>query len=147
MLCISLSTSLLCPCWILYPWCNYLMLLYRLSIGHANDTLHWAYFLTCPDVYSLCEWSLWSLFIVIIHFWSSIVVTIPCVIIRFCLFACFNLFCLIASCLLHRLSRFLLTMIVLCCCFQEILVRWFKSFTDSRVRCEWVLFNCSQLTC
>ena len=71
MLCISLTTSLLCPCWILYPWCNYLVLLYRLSVGHANDTLHWVYLLACPNVHSLCEWSLWSLFIVIVHFWSS----------------------------------------------------------------------------
>ena len=45
------------------------------------------------------------------------------------------------------ISRFLLTMIVLCCCFQEIFVLWFKSFPNSRVRCEWVLFNCSQLKC
>ena len=30
-------------CWILYPWCNYFEFLYRLSVGHANDILHWAY--------------------------------------------------------------------------------------------------------
>ena len=31
--------------------------------------------------------------------------------------------------------------------FRKNLSVWFKSFTDFRVRCEWVLFNCSQLTC
>ena len=30
-------------------------------------------------------------------------------------------------------------------CFKRYLFLWFKSFTDSRVRCKWVLFNCSQL--
>ena len=37
------------------------------------------------------------------------------------------------------ISRFLLTMIILCYCFQENLSVWFKSFIVSRVRCEWVL--------
>ena len=48
-----------------------LMFLYRLRVGHVNDTLHWAYYLTCSDVHSLCECSLWSLFIVIVLVWSS----------------------------------------------------------------------------
>ena len=32
-------------------------------------------------------------------------------------------------------------------CFRRFLFIWFKSYTDSRVKCEWVFFNCSQLTC
>ena len=42
MFCIFFSTSLLCPYWILYPWCNLnlmllaLVFLHRLSIGHAH---------------------------------------------------------------------------------------------------------------
>ena len=32
-------------------------------------------------------------------------------------------------------------------CFRRYLFLWLKSFTNSRVRCEWVLFNCFQLTC
>ena len=41
MLCIFFSTSLLCPCWIFYPWCNLnlmlltLLSLHQLSVGYA----------------------------------------------------------------------------------------------------------------
>ena len=42
------------------------------------------------------------------------------------------------------ISRFLLTMIFLCYCFQKNLYVWFKSFTESRVRREWVLATVSK---
>ena len=46
------------------------------------------------------------------------------------------------------ITNFLHTMIILYYCgFRRYLFLWFKSYTDSRIRCEWVLFNCSQLTC
>ena len=32
-------------------------------------------------------------------------------------------------------------------CFRRFMFIWFKSFTVSKIRCEWVMFNCSQLTC
>ena len=32
-------------------------------------------------------------------------------------------------------------------CFKRFMFIWFKSFTVSRVRCEWVMCNYSQLTC
>ena len=135
MLYISLSTSLLCPCWILYPWCNYFVLLYQLSVEHANNTLHWAYQLTCPDVHSLCEWSLWSLFIVIIRFLSSHALLLHSFLLDRIVLApyAFQVFCLQWS-----------YCVVI---FEKCLSIWFKSFTDSRVKCEWVLFNYSWLTC
>ena len=42
------------------------------------------------------------------------------------------------------ITSFLHTMIILYCCgFRKYLFLWFKSYTNSRVRSEWVLFNCS----
>ena len=127
MLCIFFSTSLLCPCWILYPWCIYLVFLYRLNVGHANDTLHWAYYLACLDVHSLCEWSLWSLFIVIVLVWSSHAL-------------------LLLSTLLDRIvltpyafQDFCLQWSSCVVVFKKYLFVWYKTFTVSRVRCEWVL--------
>ena len=32
-------------------------------------------------------------------------------------------------------------------CLRRFLFIWFKNYTDSRVRCKWVLFNCFHLTC
>ena len=110
-------------------------MLHWLSVGHANDSLQWA-FLACMSgcsflvwmsivvtIYSDCSFLIKPWFIAEIHFaWSH--------------FAC-------SICI----TSFLHTMIILCCfVFRRYLFLWFKSFTDSRVRYEWVLFNYSQLT-
>ena len=63
---VTLSTFRLC-CIIF----STLVPLLDLVSWYANDTLHWAYELACLNVHSLCEWSLWSLFIMIVHVWSS----------------------------------------------------------------------------
>ena len=61
---------------------------------------------------------------------------------------CFNIYFLITLCLLHmhfKLSTYNDHILLLF--FRRYLFLWFKSYTDSRFWCEWVLFNCSQLTC
>ena len=57
------------------------------------------------------------------------------------------LFYLIALCLPHMPYKFSAynDQIVLLC-FKSYLFIWFKSISDSKVRCKWVLFNCFQLT-
>ena len=60
---------------------------------------------------------------------------------------CFIPFFLITLCLFHlhyKFSAYNDQVVLLY--FRRYLFLWFKSFTDSRVRCEWVLFNCSQFT-
>ena len=68
--------------------------------------------------------------------WMSIAITIysDC---SFLVKSCFIawLHCACSICF----TSFLHTIIVLCCCFRRYLFLWFKSYTDSRVRCEWVL--------
>ena len=54
---------------------------------------------------------------------------------------------MIALCLFHLHYKFSAhNDQVILLCFRRYLFLWFKSFTNSRVWCEWVLFNCSQLT-
>ena len=131
MLCISLSISLLCPCWILYPWCNYLVLLYWLSVGHANDTLQ----LSLLACISGCSFHVWMIIVVTIYS-DCLFLVKPRFIVSFLLLDrivlapyAFQVFCLQWSYCVIVFSKYLSV--------------WFKSFTDSRVRCEWVLFNCS----
>ena len=133
------------PCYVAFMFCCLILLakcyaytlciVYWLSVGHASD-LQWAYWLVCLDVNSKCEWELWSLF------YSD---------------------CLFGQAMVYYLIPFLLDRIVLTLyalqvfpsyndhivllCFRRFLFICFKSSLDSRVRCEWVLFNYSQLTC
>ena len=129
----SLSTSLLCPLLDFYPWCIYLVFMYWLSVGHANDTLHWAYYLAYPNVHSLCEWALWSLFIVIVRVWSSHGLLLNSI---FAWSHCAYSICITSFSAYND-------HIVLLFFFRRYLYLWFKSYTDSIVRCEWVLFNYS----
>ena len=98
-----------------------------LSVGHANDTLRLK-LLTC------IEWALWSLFYSDYLYGQAMVY-------------CFIPFCFIALCLFHLHYKFFAhNDQVILLCFRRYLFLWFKSFTNFRVWCEWVLFNCSQLT-
>ena len=106
-----------------------------ISVGHASD-LHWAYWLVCPNAYSKCEWALWSLFYSDYLFGQAMVYyLIPFFAWSLC--ACFICITSFSSYNDH----------IVLLCFRRFLFISFKSYTDSRVRCEWVLFNYSQLTC
>ena len=111
------------------------MFLHRLSVGHANDTECWTckwYFalslLACPFG---CSFIMWMIIMVTIYSECSCLVKPYFIVI----FIIAWLHCACSICI----SRFLLTMNFLCYCFKENLSVWFKSFTEFRVRCEWVL--------
>ena len=127
MLCIFFSTPHLCPCRILYPWCNYLCVF--LSV--VCWTCKWYFALSLFACMSRCSFLMWMIIVITIYSDCSCLVK-PCFIVI--VFIAWS-HCACSICI----SRFLLTMIVLCYCFHEILSVWFKSFIVSRVRCEWVL--------
>ena len=126
MLCIFFSTPLLYPCWILYPWCNYLCIF----VSVVCWTCKWHFALSLFARMSGCSFLMWMIIVITIYSDCSCLVK-PCfiaiVIIAWSHYAC-------SICI----SRFMLAMIILCYCFLSI---WFKSFTTSRVRCEWVLLT------
>ena len=127
--------SLLCPCRILFLDAYTLCIVHWLSVRHAND-LHWTYLLVYPDVHSKCEWALWSLFYNDCMFGQAMdYYLIPFFAWSLC--ACFICITSFSSYNDH----------IVLLCFRRFLFVCFKSYTDSRVRYEWVLFNCSQLTC
>ena len=78
-----------------------------------------------------CSFPEWIIIVITIYSDCSCLVK-PCFIVIF-IVAWSNCACFIC------ISRLLLTMILFCYCFQENLSVWFKSFIESRVRCEWVL--------
>ena len=127
--------SLLCPWRILFLDAYTLCIVHWLSVGHASD-LHWAYWLVCLDVHSKCEWALWSLFYSDCLFGQVMVYYL----IPFFAWSLCTCFICITSFSSYNDHIVLL-------CFRRFLFICFKSYTDSRVRCEWVLFNYSQLTC
>ena len=127
MLCIFFSTPHLCPCWILYRWCIYL----SVFVSVVCWTCKWYFALSLFACMSECSFLMWMIIVITIYSDYSCLVKscfIGIVVIVWSHCACF--ICI---------SRFLLTMIILCYCFQENLSIWFKSFTVSRVRYEWVL--------
>ena len=127
MLCIFFSTPHLCPCWILYPWCIYLSVFVNVECW----TCKWYFALSLLACMSKCSFFVWMIIVITIYSDCSCLVK-PCFIVIFLI--AWSHFAY-SICIL----RFLLTMIILCYCFQENLSIWFKSFTISRVRCEWVL--------
>ena len=60
--CIIFSTTLLCPCWILYPWCKFFSVLHWLCAGHAIDFYVALNSIACSDDHLLVKCSLWSFF-------------------------------------------------------------------------------------
>ena len=127
MLCIFFNNPHVCPCWILYPWCNYLCLFVLVVCW----TCKWYFALSLFACMSECSFLVWMIIVITIYSDCSCLVK-PCfiaiVVTTWSHYAC-------SICI----SRFLLTMIILCYCFQENLSVWFKTFTISRVKCEWVL--------
>ena len=71
MLCIFFNNPHVCPCWILCPWCNYLCLFVLVVCWTCKWYFALSLFACMSKCSSLCEWSLWSLFIVIVLVWSS----------------------------------------------------------------------------
>ena len=127
MLCIFFSTPHLCPCWILYPGWNYLWVL----VSVVCWTCKWYFALSLFACMFECSYLVWMIIVIIIYSDCSCLVK-PCFIaIVFITWS----HCACSICI----SRFLLTMIILCYCFQENLSVWYKNFSISRVRCEWVL--------
>ena len=124
----------LCPSRILFLDAYTVCIVHWLSVGHASD-LHWAYWLVCPDVHSKCEWALWSLFYSDYLFDQAIV------------YFSFHFAWSHYACLICVTSFSTYNDHIVLLCFRRFLFICFKSYSDSRVRYEWVLFNCSQLTC
>ena len=123
----ALSLVLLCPCWILYPWCNNFSVLALIECW----TCKWYFALILLACMFGCSFIVWMIIVVTIYSDCSCLVK-QCFIV---IFIIAWLHCACSICI----SRFLLTMNFLCYCFKENLSVWFKSFTESRVRCEWVL--------
>ena len=94
-------------------------------------TCKWYFKLSLLAWMSRCSFIVWMIIVVTIYSDCSCLVK-PCLIVMF-FFAWSHCACSI------WISRFLLTMIILCYCFQENLSVWFKSFTEYKVRCDWVL--------
>ena len=137
MLCIFFSTSLLCPCWIFYPWCNLnlmlltLLSLHQLSVGYAyilmllcfiDCMFGWLFVLLCDYcshffmtvlVYGQVAHMFYIIFI-----WSQFTCYIILVILLLALPWGSNIFCASVSGYRYICS---------------------KCITASRFRCEWVL--------
>ena len=107
----ALSLVLLCPCWILYPWCIYL----SVFVSVEYWTCKWYFTLSLLACMSECSFLVWMIIVITIYSDCSCLVK-PCFIVIF-LIAWSHCACSIC------ISRFLLTMIILCYCFQEKLVR------------------------
>jgi len=135
MVCILVYVlSLLCPCRIV-PRCIYLVC-YALVECWAYKCLALC-LLTCM---SLCSFQVW-MSTVITTLWCSLGWSSHGLFLN-SIFAWSHIACFI--CILW-FSAYNDHGVLLC--FRSIMFIWFKCFTASRVRCEWVLFNCSQLTC
>ena len=94
-------------------------------------TCKWYFTLSLLACMSKCSFLVWMIIVITIYSDCSCLVK-PCFI-AIVIIAWSH--CAYSICI----SRYLLTMIILCYCFQENLSIWFKSFSVSRVRCEWVL--------
>ena len=126
--------SLLCPCRIV-PRCIYLVY-YALVECWAYKYLT-LFLLTCMF---MCSFQVW-MSTVITTLWCSLGWSSHDLILHF-IFAWSPLACFICiSCFSTYNDHGVLL------CFRSFMILCFKCYTASRVRCEWVLFNCSQLTC
>ena len=130
-----LSTSLLCP---LLDFISLMQLLW-VVVSVECWTCKWYFALSLLACMSGCSLLVWMRIVVIIYSDCSFLVK-PCFIDL--IYSAWS-HCACSICI----TSFLHTMIKLCCCVSKDLSLWFKSFTNSRVRYEWVLFNCFQLTC
>ena len=106
MLCIFFCTPLLCPCWILYPWCIYLSGI--ASVGCW--TWKWYFVLSLLACMSECSFLLWMIIVVTIYSDCSCLVKLCFIAILFVAWS----HCACSICI----SRLLLTMIFLYYCFQ-----------------------------
>ena len=127
MLCIFFSTPHLCPCWILYPWCKYLCVFVAVMCW----TCKWHFALSLLACMSGCSFHVWMIIVVTIYSDCSCLVK-PCFIVIFFIY-------LIALCLLRMHFKISAYNDLLVLLFLGNLSIWFKSFTEFRVRCEWVL--------
>ena len=100
-----------------------LCIVHWLSVGHASD-LHWAYWLVCPDVHSKCEWALWSLFYSDCLFGQAMT------------YFSYHFTWSHCACLICNYKFFYIYDDTVLLCFERFLFIWFKSLSDSRVRCE-----------
>ena len=119
----------------LVPLLDFISLMQLLCVVVSIEcwTCKWYFTLSLLACMSRCSFLVWMIIVVTIYSDCSFLVK-PCFIALFyiALFYIAWSHCACSICI----SRFLLTMIVLCCYFQKILVLWFKSFTYSRVRCD-----------
>ena len=119
--------SLLCPCWILYPWCNNFSVLASVKCW----TCKWYFELSLLACMFGCSFNVWMIIMVTIYSNCSCLVKPRFIVIFIIAWS----HCACSICI----SRFLLTMNFLCYWFLENLSIWFKGFTESRVRYKWVL--------
>ena len=94
-------------------------------------TFKWYFALSLLTCMSRCSFLVWMIIVITIYSDCSCLVKPYFIALFFTTWS----HCACSICI----SRFLLTIIVLCYCFRKNLFIWFKSFTISRVRCEWVL--------
>ena len=131
----SLSTSLLCPL------LDFISLMQFPSVVALVKcwTCKWYFGLSLLACMSGCSFLVWMSIVVTIYSNCSFLVK-PCFI---ALFYSAWLHCACSICIIS-FSTYNDHIVLLF--FRRYLFLWFKSYTDSKVRCEWVLFNCSQLT-
>ena len=137
----SLSTSLLCPL------LDFISLMQFPSIVALVEcwTCKWYFALSLLACISGC-WFLVRMSIVVTIYSNFSFLVKPCFIALFhhAWSHCACSIC-ITSFMHYKFSAYNDHIVLLF--VKRYLFLWFKSYTDSKVRCGWVLFNCSQLTC
>ena len=129
----------------LVPLLDFISLMQLLWIFVSVEcwTCKWLFALSLLACMSGCSFPMWMSIVVTIYSDCSFLVK-PINAIVYYLIP----FCLIALCLLHMHYKFsAYNDYIVLLIFMRYVFLWFKSYTYSRVRCEWVLFNYSQFTC
>ena len=132
----SLSTSLLCS---LLDFISLMQFPYVVALVECR-TCKWYFALSLLACMSECSF----------HVWMSIVVTFysDCsFLVKPRFIALFHLAWSHCACSICIPSFSAYNDHIVLLFFRRYLFLWFKSYTNSKVRYEWVLFNCSQLTC
>ena len=132
----SLSTSLFCP---LLDFISVMQFPWVVALVECW-TCKWYFALSLLACMSGSSFLVWMSIVVTIYKWLFVFGQ--------AMVYCFIPFCLIALCLLYMHYKFFAyNDHIALFFFKRYLFLWLKSYTNSRVRCEWVLFNYSQLTC
>ena len=131
--CITLCTSLLCPSRILF------LDAYMFCALVECWTCKWYFAFKLISLYV-------RMFGCSFHMWMNIVVVIAYMV-KPWFIALFHFAWSHCACFIYITSFSTYNDQIVLLCFRRYLFLWFKSFTDSRVRCEWVLFDYFQLTC